>query len=65
MHSKNSTPKVSVSQAMGRNAHQVAKRLGIVVQPRASLPPPPPVKSLGNFNLEMQAFKWALYLTCK
>ena len=26
---------------MGRNAHQVAKRLGIVVQTRGSLPPPP------------------------
>ena len=24
---------------MGRNAHQVAKRLGIVVQTRGSLPP--------------------------
>ena len=52
---------------MGRNAHQVAKRLGIVVQPRGSLPPPPPplAKSLGNFNLKMQAFKCALDLTCK
>ena len=41
-NSKNSKPKVNVSQTMGRNAHQVAKRLGIVVQPRGSLPPPPP-----------------------
>ena len=40
---------------MGRNAHQVAKRLGIVVQTRASLPLPL-AKSLGNFNLKMQAF---------
>ena len=48
---------------MGRNAHQVAKRLGIVVQPRGSLPPL--AKSHGNFNLKMQAFKCALDLTCK
>ena len=27
---------------MGRNAHQVAKRLGIVLQPRGSLLPPKP-----------------------
>ena len=50
---------------MGRNAHQVAKRLGIVVQTRGSLPLPPLAKSLGNFNLKMQAFKCALDLTCK
>ena len=27
---------------MGQNAHQVAKRFGIVVQTRGSLTPPPP-----------------------
>ena len=35
---------------MGRNAHQAAKRSGILEQPTASTPPL--AKSLGDFNLE-------------
>ena len=70
--SKYSKPEAIVSQTMGRDAQQAAKRLRIYCRDatkrakEASAPPPPlSAKSLKNFNPKMKAFKRVFELLCR
>ena len=65
-NSKYSNPEPSVSQTMGRDAQQAAKRLRIHWRhyEGKGLQPPPLVKLLKKFNPKMQAFKRVFELNC-
>ena len=66
--SKYSKPEAIVSQTMGRDAQQAAKRLRIYCRDattRAKGASALSAKSLKNFNPKMQAFKRVFELLCK
>ena len=69
--SKYSKPEAIVSQTMGRDAKQAAKRrLQIYCRDATTMAkgasvPPLSAKSLKNFNSKMQAFKRVFELLCR